>query len=463
MTTTHFIPSLVDPLIDELCAGFDKLVPENTFTRTDPAKVIPSFLRHSVRRAPLERLDVPVSSPDALLPGIVRAGGKLGGGEVAVDVQSLSVAHVDEREEDGQPCAADTYSDDTLIMSPRLIPLKEDLFDECKAAEDHITTLAPQCELLTSEPTTDSPSAISLTSELQSSCSVASIAAAADIHTWRSRHSASSLDQEADSTLHELGDDSDSDGCVLSALPERLAAQRCSLEYPVPTAISCPSSPVSDEHLEHTGSAGALATVDDSDEASSGPLLRATSEAELDTRDSPVHQDSVDSVDLPLDDSDWFRTSSPRSPRPLSVLPGLSLVSLDGLPFESDDSANCLGLDFGGPDVSPVPSRPRTRCQSPAWLVDDSVSLELETVCSTARRLLFTEDYCSSPQLGLPSALSCSSSMPGSVSGLDENEDEEDYAVEGEDEDAWAQVRKGLGCVALAGSVAFLYLAVLTY
>ena len=42
-------------------------------------------------------------------------------------------------------------------------------------------------------------------------------------------------------------------------------------------------------------------------------------------------------------------------------------------------------------------------------------------------------------------------------------DDDEGYAVEGEDDDGWALVRKGLGCVALAGSVACLYLAVLTY
>ncbi|KAI0662242.1 hypothetical protein C8Q70DRAFT_931789 [Cubamyces menziesii] len=436
------ISGSVDPLIDGLCADFAKLAPENKFTRTDPTKVIPSFLRHSVRRPLLrqsERWDVPASYSDRfLLPAVV-------------GVNKLLVVQAAEGES-GQTRASYSFSDDTLIMSPNLMATKQDFLD--KDADDHdAMVLAPSGPASTTPNTTVQDATQTYSAILEPS-------AAADTH------------EDPDCTLHELEDDSNVDDTP-STLPEYHtnglpgSVQRCSVEDTAdPTTISPSTSCLASDQLNHTDSAGALATVDDSDEAASGFLPHATSEAELDTRDSPPHQDSIDSIDLPLDDSDWFRTSSPRSPRPrsLSVLPGLSLASL-GEPLDSDDSANCLGLDFGS-DASPVPTRARTRPQSPrAWLVDDSdVSLELETVCSTAPRLLVTEDYyCDSPpQRGLPSALSCSSSLPGSVSGLDPD-DEEGYPVEGEDEDGWALVRKGLGCVALAGSVACLYLAVLTY
>ncbi|KAH9890008.1 hypothetical protein C8Q73DRAFT_706310 [Cubamyces lactineus] len=288
------------------------------------------------------------------------------------------------------------------------------------------------------------------------------VSTTADIYAWRSRQSAFSLDNDADSTLHEdeLADDSDRDGrspSTLSIGGSPGPIQQFSTVDIAPARTSHPSSPTSDQPIQHVESARelAVATVGETTETTLGHLRQASSATELDRHDPPLHEDSVDSIDSPLDDADWFRTSSPRSPRPLSVLPGLPLVSLDELLLDSDDSANCLGLSFRS-DVSPVPSRTRARPQSPEWLVDDSVSLELETACSTARRLLVTEDY------SAPSTLSRSSSITGSVSGLDE-EDEEDYAVEGEDDDGWAQVHKGLGCVALAGLVAFLYLAVLAY
>ena len=68
-------------MIFQLCADFAKLAPENKFTRTDPTKVIPSFLRHSARRPLLrhpERWDVPASYSDRfLLPAVVVGVNKL--------------------------------------------------------------------------------------------------------------------------------------------------------------------------------------------------------------------------------------------------------------------------------------------------------------------------------------------------------------------------------------------------